>query len=114
MHDQAASELERSLTLEGRGLSANAVNASYKHDGYEGLLRTIIRIHGNASPKEYHPARVAEGYMLLGDKEQALVWLNKAYDARFGLTFIKIDPTWDSIRSDTRYSDLLRRMALPQ
>jgi eukaryotic-like serine/threonine-protein kinase len=45
MHDQAASELERSLTLEGRELDASAVNASYRHDGYEGLLRTIIQIH---------------------------------------------------------------------
>jgi eukaryotic-like serine/threonine-protein kinase len=114
MRDQAASELERSLTLEGRELDASAVNASYKHDGYEGLLRTIIQIHANPSPKEYYPARVAEGYMLLGDKEQALVWLNKAYDARFGLTFIKVDPTWDSIRSDPRFTDLLRRMGLPQ
>jgi eukaryotic-like serine/threonine-protein kinase len=114
MHDQAASELERSLTLEGRELDASAVNASYKHDGYVGLLRTMIQVNSDPSPKEYHPERVAEGYMLLGDKDQALVWLNKAYDARFGLNFIKINPTWDSIRSDPRYSDLLRRMGLPQ
>jgi eukaryotic-like serine/threonine-protein kinase len=114
MHDQAASELERSLTLEGRELSAKAMNASYKHDGYEGLLRTMIQIYGNPSPKEYYPARVAEAYVLLGEKEQALVWLNKAYDARFGLNFIKVNPTWDSIRSDPRYADLLRRMGLPQ
>jgi 2-oxo-4-hydroxy-4-carboxy--5-ureidoimidazoline (OHCU) decarboxylase len=31
--------------------------------------------------------------MLLGDKEHALLWLNKAYDARFGLSFIKVNPT---------------------
>jgi eukaryotic-like serine/threonine-protein kinase len=114
MFDQAASELERSLTLEGRELSANAVNAIYKHDGHEGLLRTMIQINGNPSPKEYHPARVAEGYILLGDKDQALVWLNKAYDAHFGLNFIKVDPTWDSMRSDPRFADLLHRMGLPQ
>jgi len=114
MHDQAASELERSLTLEGRELDASAVNASYKHDGFEGLLRTIIQIYRNPSPKGYDPARVAEGYVLLGDKDQALVWLNKAYDAHFGLNFIKVNFTWDSIRSDPRYSDLLHRMGLPQ
>jgi serine/threonine protein kinase/Tfp pilus assembly protein PilF len=114
MHDQAASELERSLTLEGRDLDASAVNASYRHNGFEGLLRTMIQIYGNPSPKEYYPVRVAEGHMLLGDKELALVWLNKAYDARFGLTFIKINPMWDSIRSDPRFADLLRRMGLPQ
>jgi hypothetical protein len=52
--------------------------------------------------------------MLLGDKEQALVWLDRAYDARSGLNFIKVNPTWDSIRSDPRFGDLLRRMGLPQ
>jgi tetratricopeptide (TPR) repeat protein len=114
MYDDAVSQLRRALMLEGRELDASAVNASYKHDGYKGLLRTMIQIHGNPSPREYYPARVAESYMLLGDKEQALVWLNKAYDAHFGLSFIKVNPTWDSIRSDSRYADLLRRMGLPQ
>jgi hypothetical protein len=52
--------------------------------------------------------------MLLGGKEQALVWLNKAYDAHFGLSFITVDPTWDSIRSDPRYEHLLRRMGLAE
>jgi hypothetical protein len=52
--------------------------------------------------------------MRLGDNEQALVWLDKAYDARSGLNFIKVNPTWDSIRSNPRFSDLLHRMGLPQ
>jgi hypothetical protein len=77
-------------------------------------LRAIIQINDNPSPKEYYPARVAQSYILLGDKEQALIWLDKAYDARSGLNFIKVNPTWDSIRSDPRFSGLLGRMGLPQ
>jgi TolB-like protein/Flp pilus assembly protein TadD/predicted Ser/Thr protein kinase len=114
MYDNAAAQLEQSLTLEGRGPEASAVDASYKREGYKGVLRTMIQINSNPSPKEYYPARVAQSYMLLGDKEQALVWLDKAYDARSGLNFIKVNPTWDSIRSDPRFADLLRRMGLPQ
>jgi hypothetical protein len=91
-----------------------AVDASYKRDGYKGVLRTVIRINSNPSPKEYYAARVAQSYMLLGDNEQAFVWLDKAYNARSGLNVIKVNPTWDSIRSDPRFGDLLRRMGLPQ
>src|ERR1700676_4040188 len=97
----AVAQLKQGLTLEGRGLEANAaVDASYKRDGYKGVLRIVIQINSNPSPKEYYPARVAQSYILLGDKEQALVWLDKAYDAHSGLNFIKVTPTWDSIRSD--------------
>jgi tetratricopeptide (TPR) repeat protein len=112
MYDKAAAQLEQALTLEGRGLEASAVDATYKRDGYKGVLRTMIQINSNPSAKGYYPARVAGSYVLLGDKEQALVWLDKAYDARFGLDFIKVNPAWDAIRSDPRFADLLRRMGL--
>jgi eukaryotic-like serine/threonine-protein kinase len=115
MYDSAVAQLKQGLTLEGKGPEANAaVDASYKSDGYKGVLRTQIQINSNPSPKEYYPARVAQSYILLGDKEQAFVWLDKAYDARSGLNFIKVNPTWDPIRSDARFIDLLRRIGLPQ
>ena len=57
---------------------------------------------------------VAFIYIGLGQKDQALEWLNKAYEARspwlvFGL---KVDPRFDSLRADPRFADLLRRMHL--
>jgi len=44
-----------------------------------------------------------------------LDYLEKAYFERDGeLTWLKVDPEWDNIRSDPRYSNLLRRIGLPQ
>ena len=53
---------------------------------------------------------------LLNEKDQTFAWLEKAYEEKSGfLTYnIKFWPTFNSVRSDPRYSDLLRRMNLPQ
>jgi TolB-like protein len=114
MYDNAVAQLEQALTLDGRGLEASAVDATYKSDGYKGVLRTTIQINGNPSSKHYDPAAVAQGYTLLGNRDQAFAWLDKAYEARLGLNFIKVNPVWDNLRSDPRFTDVLRRMGLPQ
>ncbi|HZW94684.1 MAG TPA: protein kinase [Candidatus Eremiobacteraceae bacterium] len=114
MHADAVAQLEQALTLDGRGLEASAVDATYKRDGYKGVLRTTIQINGNPSSKHYDPAAVAQAYTLLGDRDQAFAWLDKAYEARLGLNLIKVNPVWDNLRSDPRFTDVLRRMGLPQ
>ncbi len=58
---------------------------------------------------------IAEVYAALGDKDQAFEWLEKAYrDRNFTFEFLKYEPYWDSLRSDPRFKDLLRRIGLPQ
>ncbi len=48
-----------------------------------------------------------------GDNEQALVWLERAYAERSnGLTALKVNPVYDSLRSDPRFQSLLRRVGL--
>ena len=50
----------------------------------------------------------------LGEKDQAFEWLEKAYEEReLGVSFLKVDPTLDPLRSDPRFQDLLRRMNFP-
>jgi len=58
---------------------------------------------------------VAAIYAGLGDKDRALGQLNKAYEERSsGIPFVKVDPFFDSLHSDPRFADLLRRIGLPQ
>ena len=59
------------------------------------------------------PPALANVYMGLGNKDQAFFWLEKAYQERSNyLAYLKVFPGADTLRSDPRLNDLLRRMGL--
>jgi len=57
---------------------------------------------------------IAKIYATLIDKELAFSWLERGLATGAIGSFYKDDPVWDSIRSDPRFADLLRRMGIPQ
>jgi len=58
---------------------------------------------------------IAGVYVALGKNDQAFAWLEKDFQIRSGdLSTITWYPTFDSLRNDPRYADLLRRMNLLQ
>ena len=61
---------------------------------------------------------VAIIYVGLGEKDKVFEWLEKAYVDRsiieVPLASIKVDPAFDPLRSDPRFTDLLRCMNLQQ
>jgi hypothetical protein len=49
----------------------------------------------------------------LDEKDKALEWLQKALEDRSAyLVYLNVEPIWDGLRSDPRFTDLLRRMRL--
>jgi tetratricopeptide (TPR) repeat protein len=62
----------------------------------------------------YVPASLfAKTYAQIDEKEEAFEWVEKALDQRDPLLlFIKVDPSFDSLRSDQRYPGLLKKMNL--
>ena len=57
---------------------------------------------------------IAEVCLGLGDQNQALEWLEKAYEERArAMSLIKVEPILDPLRSDPRFQDLVRRMNFP-
>ncbi len=56
------------------------------------------------------PFHIAQVYAGLGDRESALQWLEKGFDARdVHMVFLPVDPKWNDLRSDPRFQDLLKR-----
>ncbi len=61
------------------------------------------------------PYLIAVVYAGLGDKDQAFAWLEKAYqDRSFFLIWLNVEPRFDSLRDDSRFADVVRRVGLPQ
>ncbi len=53
-------------------------------------------------------------YIGLGDKERAFAWLERSVAAHDqGVTYLKIDPCLDPVRSDARLGELMQRVGLP-
>jgi hypothetical protein len=74
----------------------------------------------NETPRQQSdPARPGSSPVGSGDcalsRDNASLWLEKAYEQRSTeLIFFKVDPEWDTLRSDPRYADLLRHIGFPQ
>jgi serine/threonine-protein kinase len=87
---------------------------SYAVAGRRPDAERILASLNERSRREYVPAYSrAFIYVGLGDKEQALTWLERGYENRdWGLRELKVDPALDPLRSEPRFKALLRRVNL--
>ena len=75
---------------------------------WQGRLESAKKLYeqGNATA-----TGLAEIYSILGDKEQALAWLAKAYEESDDfLVFINIQPQFDKLHSDSRFQALVNKI----
>jgi hypothetical protein len=95
---------------------AKAVSQEYGKSGFQAAMRRYQDLLEDESKRIYvEPALIASNYAWIGEKEKAFNWLEKGYQQKSDfLAYIKVLPMFDSLRSDPRYADLLRRMGLPQ
>jgi TolB-like protein/DNA-binding winged helix-turn-helix (wHTH) protein/Tfp pilus assembly protein PilF len=76
--------------------------------------QVLVRLNEMARAKYVTPYGIALVYAGLGDKNEAFVWLNKAVEGRsHWLVWLNRDPRWDRLRSDSRFDELKKRVALP-
>jgi serine/threonine-protein kinase len=76
-------------------------------------MATLKELEEKYAKRESAAFNLAAVYAGLGEKDQAFAWLEKDFQSRSGTLFqITFLPTFDTLRSDPRYADLLRRMGL--
>ncbi len=116
MYREALAEYEEYSALSG-GSPRSTAFVGYAHArlGQRSQAFRVLEQLRAASKQKYVPAlSFAIVYVGLGEKEQAFLWLEKAYDERTNsLAYLKVQATWDPLRSDPRFADLVRRIGLP-
>jgi eukaryotic-like serine/threonine-protein kinase len=95
---------------------AEEVARVYSQSGLKLAQAREIELKKQLGKRRYvDPADIAYAYADFGDKEQVFVWLDKALvEKSAALEAIKTVPELDRYRSDPRYSELLKRIGLPQ
>ena len=90
------------------------LGAAYARAGGREKAQAILK--RLQTSKEYvSPGGLAALYAALGGREQEFASLEKAYAAHdLQLQYLGVDPSLDTLRSDPRFTDLLRRVGLPQ
>jgi eukaryotic-like serine/threonine-protein kinase len=111
----AREELAEAFRLEDSPWTlASLAYASAVSDDRARACQLLTDLEQRSARQFVAPYFIARIYVGLGEKEKALAWLEKAYEDRDEcLTWLKVDPTMDSLRVEPRYPDLLRRLGLP-
>jgi hypothetical protein len=116
MYKEAISEWQKAYALDGDSRTADLIGRAYSTSGYTGATHAWLDDLISQSTHRYvAPLDIATLYARLGEKEHALEWMEKGYQARDAdMVDIAPEPTFDSLHSDRRFTDLLRRVGLPQ
>ena len=117
MVGEAIAEMQKAVTLSGgnRGYYLGQLGNAYAVSGRRAeALRILDELMELSQQKYVSPTIFAIVYIGLGQKDQAFAWLERAYEERsaFQPNFM-VEPIFDSLRSDPRFQDLLRRMNFP-
>ena len=109
-------ELEKAKTMEPTPLVIGQLGYAYAKSGRKDEARKLLTELKELAKRRYVASFwIAMIYVGLDEKDEAFAWLEKAYQERsWWLVWIKMDPKVDSLRSDPRFTDLMRRIGFPE
>lgn len=119
MYKEAIEEEQRYLDLMGDKEGGEMLLREFEAYGYAKArqlqFQRALDLYKETAKHEYvSPMAFAAIYAFLNQKDEAFVWLEKAYAEKSpALTYIKTDPEFENLRSDPRFAKLLQRIGLP-
>ena len=118
MYEKALAAMQKRIDQEGSTPSAlGSLGWAYGISGKrEEALKVLDRLKERAKQEPVDPIEFAWVYAGLSEKDLAIEWLQKTYEERSGswqLIWLKVAPWYDNLRSDPRFTELLRKVGLP-
>jgi TolB-like protein/DNA-binding winged helix-turn-helix (wHTH) protein len=116
-YPQAIGELQKAVSIsQGSPAMLGALGHAFATAGNRPEAEKILVQMSKSSKTRYvSPFYVAMVYAGLHEDDNALAWLEKAYNDRSNaIIFLKVDPAFDGMRSNARFQALLTRLAEPK
>jgi len=114
MYKEALEIWKASYAAKGDRESVDALERGFTENGYQRALQRVAETLIARSKTTYvTPWQIGTLYTRAGMNNEALEWLDKAYEAHDpNMPYISVDPIFDDLRSEPRFQDILRRMKL--
>jgi eukaryotic-like serine/threonine-protein kinase len=94
-----------------RAALARSYGVMGNREGAGKVVRAMAELSKRRFISEHDFAVAYSGW----NKEEALRWLQKAYEGRAGLlVYVGVDSVWDDLRSDQRFREVVRKIGTPQ
>lgn len=115
LFDEALNALDsESRTRKGDPLLVCNRGMIYAAQGRQADAQQVIKELEALSANASQSLAIAKIYATLSEKDEAFKSLDRGLEMGMLGVFYSADPTWDNLRSDSRFPDLVRRMGIPQ
>jgi hypothetical protein len=90
------------------------LDEGYAQKGFKGAMKKLADVRAEVSKTTYlNQMGSAQNYALAGEVDNALYWLEKAYEERDPNLPYLLMPLYDGLRGDPRFKEIARKMNLP-
>jgi TolB-like protein/DNA-binding winged helix-turn-helix (wHTH) protein/Tfp pilus assembly protein PilF len=114
MDKEAVAELQKAVQLSGGSpiCIADLARAYVASGKRNEAVKLVSDLEKNSNASFTDAPQIAMIYASMGDNEQAMNWLERAYEERFNPSIL-LRSGFDPLRSNPRFKDFLRRVGLP-
>ena len=110
-YNEAIAEFQKAIEL-SRGSIPCTSNLAYAYAVSNKRNEAVKILNDLKTRSTRNAAEIALMYVGLGEKDQAMKWLGKAYEEHFNPSIL-LRPAFDPLRSDPRFQNLVHRIGLP-
>jgi TolB-like protein len=112
MYGEAIAELKEDIKCLGG--TGGELGYAYAISGRrEDAMKVLTDLNAGLEKGEDYEFAIGQVYIGLGEKEEALRWLEKAYEKHVGdFDHLKCDPLYGSVRGEPRFRELMKKVGL--